>query len=313
VTTHGSVRRQAAVRDTSGRVASADLRRIADDQFRSAFEHAPIGMALVDLNGGCLHVNPALCAILGYSAEELAGRAFHDIAHPDDVDADVELFGRLLGGRVPSYQLEKRYLRRDGATIWAQLSVSLVRDEHGNARNLVAQVQDTTDRKRLDGELERLATRDDLTGLNNRRFFERALEEQLRRVERYRERAAVLVLDLDDFKSVNDTLGHHAGDQLLKHVGKLVSERLRSSDVLARLGGDEFAVLLPHADAESAADVAAALQGEFARQPARIEGHDILAASSIGVAVLAADDSVDDALRRADRAMYRAKRAYPGR
>ena len=123
----------------------------------------------------------------------------------------------------------------------------------------------------------------------------------------------MLVLDLDGFKSVNDTLGHHAGDQLLKHVGKLVSERLRSSDVLARLGGDEFAVLLPHADDESARDVAAALQSEFARQPAHIEGHDIVAASSIGVAVLAADDSVDDALRRADRAMYRAKGAYPGR
>jgi diguanylate cyclase (GGDEF)-like protein/PAS domain S-box-containing protein len=311
--THGSIGVGAAARDSSGEVAGADLRRIADEQLRSAFDHAPIGMALVDLHGGCLHVNPALCAILGYSADELSGRAFHEITHPDDLDADVELFGELLGGRVPSYQLEKRYLRGDGATIWAQLSVSLARDEHGDARNLVAQVQDITERKRLDGELERLATRDDLTGLHNRRFFERALEEQLRRVERYGERAAVLVLDLDDFKSVNDTLGHHAGDQLLEHVGKVVSERLRSSDVVARLGGDEFAVLLPHADAESAGDVAAALQAEFARQPAHIEGHAILAASSIGVAVLAAADSVDDALRRADRAMYRAKRAYRGR
>jgi len=294
-------------------VAGADLRRIADARFRSAFEHAPIGMALVGLNGDCLYVNPALCAILGCSAEELSGRAFHDITHPDDRHADVELFGRLLGGGVPSYQLEKRCVRRDGATIWAQLSVSLVRDEHGNARNLVAQVQDITDRKRLDGELERLAARDDLTGLHNRRFFEQALDEQLRRVQRYRERAAVLVLDLDDFKSVNDTLGHHAGDQVLKHVGRVLSERLRSSDVLARLGGDEFAVLLPHADDESAGDVAAALQAELARQPAHIEGHDVVAASSIGVAVLAAEDSVDEALRRADRAMYRAKRAYPGR
>jgi len=313
VTTHGSIRVRAAARDISGQVAGAGLRRIADEEFRSAFEHAPIGMALVDLHGGCLHVNPALCATLGYSVEELFGRALHDITHPDDLDADVELLGELLGGRVPSYQVEKRYLRGDGATIWAQLWVSLARDEHGNARSLVAQVQDITDRKRLDGELERLATRDDLTGLHNRRFFERALEEQLRRVERYGERAAVLVLDLDDFKSVNDTLGHHAGDQVLKHVGKVVSERLRSSDVVARLGGDEFAVLLPHADGKSAGDVAAALQGEFARQPAHIEGQDIVAASSIGVAVLAADDSVDDALRRADRAMYRAKRAYQGR
>jgi diguanylate cyclase (GGDEF)-like protein/PAS domain S-box-containing protein len=312
-TTHGSIRVQAAACDIPGGVAAAELRRIADEQFRSAFEDAPIGMALVDRNGGCLRVNPSLCAILGYSAEELSGRAFHDITHPDDLDADVELFGQLLGGDVPSYQLEKRYLRGDGATIWAQLSVSLVRDAQGNAGNLVLQVQDITDRKRLDGERERLATRDDLTGLHNRRFFERALEEQLRRVERYREQAAVLVLDLDDFKSVNDTLGHHAGDQLLKHVGKVVAERLRSSDVLARLGGDEFAVLLPHADDESAAEVAAALQVEFARQPAHIEGRDIVAAASIGVAVLAADDSIDDALRRADRAMYRAKRAYSGR
>jgi diguanylate cyclase (GGDEF)-like protein/PAS domain S-box-containing protein len=309
VTTHGSIRPQAAAGRISDRVVAADLRRVADEQFRSAFEDASIGMALVDLDGGCLRVNPALCAILGYSAEDLSGRAFHAITHPEDVDAEVELFGELLGGRVPSYELEKRYLRGDGATIWAQLSVSLVRDAHGNARSLVSQVQDITERKRADGELEHFATRDDLTGLHNRRFFERALEEQLGRVERYREQAAVLLLDLDDFKSVNDGLGHHAGDQLLKHVGRVVSERLRSSDVLARLGGDEFAVLLPHADDHSAADVAAAIHGELARQPAHIEGHDIVAASSIGVAVLDADDSVDDALRRADRAMYRAKRA----
>jgi diguanylate cyclase (GGDEF)-like protein/PAS domain S-box-containing protein len=283
--------------------------RAADAQFRAAFDRAPIGMALVAPDGAWLRVNPALCAILGYSHEALLEKRFQDLTHPDDLDADLELVRRVLDGRIPSYQMEKRYLHADGSVVWAQLSVSLVCDEEGRPLHFVSQVTDISDRKHLEAELRRLATHDDLTGLHNRRAFEREIERQLRRVKRYGEQCAVLLADLDDFKSVNDTLGHHAGDELLRHVAELLTRRLRESDVVARLGGDEFAVLLAHTDLAAAKALARALEGELAAHPLRVEGTEVVAHASIGAAALDADVAPEDALRHADRAMYAVKRA----
>jgi len=290
------------------RVAEA-AGRAADAQFRAAFDRAPIGMALVAPDGAWLRVNPALCAILGYSQEALLERRFQDITHPDDPDADLELARRVLDGRIPSYQMEKRYLHADGSVVWAQLSVSLVRDEEDRPLHFVSQVTDISDRKHLEAELRRLATHDDLTGLHNRHAFEREIERQLRRVKRYGEQCAVLIADLDDFKSVNDTLGHHAGDELLRHVAGLLTRRLRESDVVARLGGDEFAVLLAHSDLAAAEALARALEAELAGHPLRIDGTEVVAHASIGAAALDADVAPEDALRHADRAMYAVKRA----
>jgi diguanylate cyclase (GGDEF)-like protein len=205
--------------------------------------------------------------------------------------------------------MEKRYLHADGSVVWAQLSVSLVRDDEGRPLHFVSQVTDISERKRLEAELRRLATHDDLTGLHNRRAFEREIERQLRRVKRYAEQGAVLLADLDDFKSVNDTLGHHAGDELLRHVAALLTRRLRESDIVARLGGDEFAVLLTHTDLAAAEALARSLEAELAGHPLRIDGAEVVAHASIGAAALDADVTPEDALRHADRAMYAVKRA----
>ena len=299
---------QAAARDITARKVAEAAGRAADAQFRAAFDSAPIGMALVAPNGAWLRVNPALCAILGYSHEELRERRFQDLTHPDDLDADLELVSRVLDGRLASYQMEKRYLHADGSVVWAQLSVSLVRDDEGRPLHFVSQVTDISERKRLEAELRRLATHDDLTGLHNRRAFEREIDRQLRRVRRYGEQCAVLLADLDDFKSVNDTLGHHAGDELLRHVAGLLTRRLRDSDIVARLGGDEFAVLLAHTDLAAAEALARALEAELAGHPLRIDGTEVVAHASFGAAVLDADVTPEDALRHADRAMYAVKR-----
>jgi diguanylate cyclase (GGDEF)-like protein/PAS domain S-box-containing protein len=249
-----------------------------------------------------------MCEIVGYSSGELLSRRFQDVTHPDDVDADVANLQAVLDGRTASYQMEKRYVRADGTDVWTLLAVSLVRDGAGQPLHFVAQIQDISQRRHLEAELRRLADRDDLTGLYNRRFFTRQLAHQLRRTRRYGEDAAVLLVDLDGFKRVNDTLGHHAGDELLRHVARVLNTRLRESDIVARLGGDEFAVLLPLATAERAHQAAELLERELRKSPIEVEGAVLTAGASIGVAELTPDLEAEDALRLADRAMYAVKR-----
>ena len=298
----GFVGVQSAARDISDR-------KMADEQFRTAFDDALVGIALVAPDGMWLRVNDALCGILGYSREQLQSMTFQDITHPEDLDADVAQLEETLAGTRAGYQMEKRYLRPDGQVVWALLSVSLVRDAAAAPLHFISQIQDISERKRLESELSRLATRDDLTGLYNRRFFERELTQQLRLLRRHGGTASVLFVDLDRFKEVNDTLGHQCGDDLLKHVAAILQGRLRESDVIARLGGDEFAVLLPMTGPDGAMCIVAALEREFAERPADLEGHSVTAQASIGVAELDAELDVDGVLRRADQAMYAVKRA----
>ena len=152
---------------------------------------------------------------------------------------------RLLAGDIPAYRIEKRYLRADGSVVWVMLSVSLVRDGDGEPLYFVAQIEDITERKHAHEELERLASDDPLTGLLNRRRFDEELQRELKRLQRTPGRkAALLLLDVDRFKLVNDSLGHRAGDDVLCAVAQTLTHRLRGTDVIARLGGDEFAALL---------------------------------------------------------------------
>jgi diguanylate cyclase (GGDEF)-like protein/PAS domain S-box-containing protein len=293
---------QSAARDISDR-------KMADEQFRTAFDDALVGIALVAPDGSWLRVNDALCDIVGYPREQLYAMTFQDITHPEDLDTDLAQLQDTLAGTRAGYQMEKRYLRPNGQVVWALLSVSLVRDAAGAPLHFISQVQDISERKRLEAELSRLATRDDLTGLYNRRFFEREVAQSLRLLRRHGGQASVLFVDLDRFKEVNDTLGHQCGDDLLKHVADVLTGRLRESDVIARLGGDEFAVLLPMTSADGAATIVAALDQEFIERPALLEGQAVTARASIGVAALDAELDVDGVLRRADQAMYAVKRA----
>ena len=304
----GSLREvQAAARDISDRKVAESARRVADEQFRTAFDDAPIGMALVAPDGEWLRVNPALCDIVGYSREELLGKTFQDITHPDDLDADVGLLRQVLAGERSGYQLEKRYLRSTGDVVWALLSVSLVRDALGQPLHFISQVQDVSERKALEAQLRRLATRDDLTGLSNRRMFQRALSQQIPRIGRYGEDGLRPGRRPRRLQGRQRHHGHHAGDALLRHVAGVLAARLRESDVLARLGGDEFAILLPRTDGAAAAQVATALEHDVATNPLVLDGVEIHARISIGLAVLSAEGRTDDALREADRAMYRVK------
>ena len=280
------------------------------DHFEQVFERAPIGTGLLDRDGRWILVNRALSEITGYTVDELLGRRFEDIMHPDDAHNDMAERERLLTGEIPAFQVEKRFFDPAGETMSAILSVSMVRDREGAPLHYIAQMQDISERRRLEEHLRHLADHDPLTGLRNRRLFEHDLKLQVARSRRYDELATVMVIDLDDFKRVNDQHGREVGDDMLKAVGRALARRLRESDLVARLGGDEFAALLPHVDAKGAVTVAHGLTNVV--RACGIEVGDVVVhpSASIGFAVIDQQtDSAEQVLVDADRAMYGAKRS----
>jgi diguanylate cyclase (GGDEF)-like protein/PAS domain S-box-containing protein len=276
------------------------------ERFESAFDNAPIGMALVAMDGRWLQVNDALCRITGYTEEVLRATTLRAMTHPDDVDLDEQSLRRLLAGEIPSYQVEKRYRHAWGHHVWVLVTASIVRDQDRVPLYVVTQVQDVSERKEFARHLEYLVDHDFLTGLFNRRHFEQELAKETERVARYGAPGAVLVIDIDNFKDVNDTFGHKAGDDVLKGVAGLLRERLRHTDIVARLGGDEFAVLLTQTDADHAQSVAGELVKALGRQMAVLADHSIHITASIGLSLF--DRLTDiEVLAYADLAMYEAK------
>jgi diguanylate cyclase (GGDEF)-like protein/PAS domain S-box-containing protein len=421
---------------TKHRLTEARLRE-SEERFRRSFDDAAIGMALVATDGRFLQANRSLCEIVGYTEEELLGKSFQDITHPEDLDKDLGQARRLLEGEISSYQMEKRYLRKDGSVVWILLNGSLVRDEEGGPLYFLAQVQDISGRKsaeerlrgaeeryrtlveripavtfvdRADGSeealyvspqiegmlgytteewmegrlwrerlhlddrervlasderfeaegeavdeeyrllakdgsvvwvreetvlvrgeggeplyvqgimsdvtekkeaeerLEHQAFHDSLTGLPNRRLFMDRLGQALRRTRRRKKRSvAVLYMDLDGFKFINDSLGHDSGDRLLVEVARRLKGCLRPEDTLARFGGDEFVVLIEGAGAPDAAVRVAERITDELREPFALEGRELYAAASIGVGLGGGTRNPEQLLREADTAMYRAK------
>jgi diguanylate cyclase (GGDEF)-like protein/PAS domain S-box-containing protein len=296
---------------TVAQIEDVTAQKEAEERFRRAFEDAPIGMALVGLDGRWLQVNRRLCEITGYSEAELLDRTFADITHPDDLGENLAVVGQVVDGTVPGMRHEKRYVRRDGSTVWVRVSSSLVRDVDGAPVNFVSQIEDITDRRRAERTLQHQADHDSLTGLLNRRRLDEELAATVRDVRRGAARAALLLLDLDRFKLVNDTHGHQAGDEVLGAVAGLLRSRLRSSDVIARLGGDEFAAIVFETDADAARHVADELTGALRSTPIVVAGKALAVRASVGIVVLDEDFVGDesDVLIAADRALYEAKSA----
>jgi diguanylate cyclase (GGDEF)-like protein/PAS domain S-box-containing protein len=281
----------------------------SEERFRSAFDYAAIGMALVSAEGRWLQVNRSLCAILGYSEEEMLGMSFQDITHPDELASVGAHVRQMLEGRAPTCQTEKRYLHKDGHVVWIYLSISRVAGGHEAGARLIFQIQDITDRKQAEQRLLHDAFHDVLTGLPNRALFIDRLERVIVHTNRrpgYR--FAVLFVDLDRFKLINDTMGHLAGDDLLVGIARRLERCLRQEDTVARFGGDEFAILLDGVqDVRDATRVAERINYELAL-PFRVGRREVAASASIGIALSASGyEKPEDVLHDADAAMYRAK------
>jgi diguanylate cyclase (GGDEF)-like protein/PAS domain S-box-containing protein len=281
----------------------------SESRFRSAFDHSAVGMALVDPLGRWLQVNQALCQITGYSNQELVGKYFQSLVHPNDLGAALVQVHQLLEGTIPTFQMEQQYLHQNGSAIWVIWSVSLVRDLATKENRLVFQLQDISERKRAEAQLLHDAFHDGLTGLPNRALFLDHVKLAMERGKRYPNRQfAVLFLDFDRFKIINDSLGHAVGDQLLIAIASRLEACLRPGDTIARLGGDEFTVLLEEMrHYNESLEVAARIQ-QALEAPFTLNGNEVFISVSIGIA----DSSMgyeqpEDMLRDADTAMYRAK------
>lgn len=279
----------------------------AEARFRSAFDDAAIGMALVDLQGRWLQVNDALAQLTGYPVEQLVGMSFRELTPDDEVHNDEQALEDLVAGRRNVYVAEKRYRRADGGIVWISLSVSLVGDPEGNPLHLISQMQDITDRKAAERELADRALHDPLTGLPNRLLFLDRVQVAISHIERTSKPLAVFFIDLDRFKLVNDSLGHSIGDRMLVEVAWRLQRALRPNDTVSRFGGDEFTLLCENIDERAAKSVAERIARSL-MEPFVIEGRELFATASIGASVCRDHRVEAEAmLRDADVAMYRAK------
>lgn len=275
--------------------------------FTYAFEYAAMGTALVDPHGRWLFVNAALCEFFGYSKAELLSFSIQDIAHPEDSESVKQCFDDLISGRKKYCRREKRYIHKEQHVVHAMLNVSLVRNDDV-LPFFIVQLQDITERKKLEDELERQAMEDALTGICNRRCFYERSSREIIRTARYGEPAVFLMLDIDHFKRVNDTFGHAGGDEALKELTTTVENLLRPFDIFGRVGGEEFAILLVQTTAGTGSHVAERLR--MAVEKIRIttlQGDLRFTISIGGVAFSGNDHCLDGLLHYADEMLYEAK------
>jgi diguanylate cyclase (GGDEF)-like protein/PAS domain S-box-containing protein len=300
----------ASVKDVTDKKMAEKKLLEAEERFRTAFESAPIGMGLVGMEGNWLQANGALCRLTGYSSEEILRVGFDDITHPDDRPADAEHIERLRSGEIDSYRLEKRFIHHQGYPVWVSFNASLVRLPGGPPLYLITQVEDIGKRKELEEQLRHLAQHDSLTELFNRRRFDEELTRQFAHAHRYHTKGALLILDLDNFKEVNDSRGHAAGDDVLRKVGNILRKQLRTTDIAARLGGDEFAVILAEGDSVAATNVAKKLLAAV-RGGVKVQKAPVPIRLSIGIALMGATGASDQEslMHQADASMYRSKKA----
>ncbi len=293
------------------RVAAAEGRLYADERtFFAIFDHVrDYAIYTISPDGHIGDWNHSLERYGGWLPADVAGRTIemffpHDDPHRPNV---AQLLDEVR--RVGSVETNGWRNKRDGSRLWASSVVTALPDESGTVRGFVVVSRDITERKRLDDRLERLATVDPLTGAYNRRAGDAVLATEFTRRERLGAPFALLMVDIDDFKSINDRYGHHAGDTVLRTLVKTFRAALRAVDVIVRWGGEEFLIVLPGSDAAAGMGAANRMRAAAAAMGVPAEDGSVIACTiSIGVAI-PAGDSATDLLHRADGALYAAKAA----
>jgi diguanylate cyclase (GGDEF)-like protein/PAS domain S-box-containing protein len=282
----------------------------SEERFRSAFDHAAIGMALVTTSGKFLQVNHSFCQLLGYEEAELLAIQANKLSSPEELPRSLNVMKQLLNGIQKVFHEESTLYHKGGQEVWVLISSSLFSESKNHTKCLILQIQDISDRKRAEAQLLHTAFHDSLTGLPNRQLFHDHLKRAMGWAERHPNQFfAVMFLDFDRFKIINDSLGHNAGDELLVTIARRLETVLRPSDIVARLGGDEFTILvegLTHP--EEAILLAERLQTEL-MAPIQLAGTtEVSTSASIGITFSTIGyHHPEEVIRDADTAMYRAK------
>ncbi|MGJ7921055.1 sensor domain-containing diguanylate cyclase [Neobacillus sp. LXY-4] len=293
--------------------------KTSNEWFQTIFEKAGIGITVIDHNGRPIMVNPKLQEMLGYTENELKKMTLSDFSYPDDAKINYDLLNQLTDRKIESYQLEKRYYRKDGTTVWGQVTSSLFPYNDGELSYVIGLIIDITERKnaeekllKVNQQLELLSNIDGLTGIANRRYFDQHLVQEWEKAKTHLEPISLIMFDFDFFKAFNDTYGHLVGDICLKNTSEILNRYTAFPDrLVARYGGEEFAVILSGQEAKNACSLAEELR--IAVESMQLPHEHSLVSQfvtiSIGVATLIphSDSSQEDLIDAADKALYQAK------
>lgn len=295
--------------DISRQKAAEIALRQSESRFHKAFDTAATGMALVSQSSRWLEVNDTLCEMLGYSESELLRMHTQDITHLEDHELDHQLVQKIIQRELDYYQVEKSYRRKDGVLLDVKLRVSAVQSLNGEVQHFVYQIEDITQQKIEQHYIRQLAYYDVMTGLPNRRLFNERVADALDHAQMVGCQLALMIVDIDYFKQINDTHGHDIGDQVIKMVADRMLNALHANDMLARLGGDEFVVLLSEVESsDRAVETAENLRAQFDDRLKLVDC--VLDVSlSIGVALYSPDrqEPLSSLMKKADIALYEVK------
>jgi diguanylate cyclase (GGDEF)-like protein/PAS domain S-box-containing protein len=284
---------------------------LGNAQLEAVFHSAGGGVALLDAWGRFTRVNDSWHSMFGYTREEtVTSLNYSDVSHDDDVAENRHVFVALASGEIPSHEIDQRFVRKGGGVFWGHISMMSVKDEAGYIFAIIAIMHDINDRKLLEKKLESMAHYDALTGLPNRALFFDRLGQAITQTKRSQGQFALMFVDLDGFKAVNDTFGHDTGDALLKAVSEHLLECVRESDTVARMGGDEFTIILRAIRGpEDAAHVAEKILATLSH-PYHLLGHECRIGASLGIVLYPQHGkNAEELLSQADSAMYAVKKA----
>ena len=301
------VARVSAWQDAQAEVEADEARAASEGMFRKAMNSAAIGMVVAEPDGRMRLVNPALCEMLDRDAVWLCSHRLADLVHPDDVDRVVAERAELLVTGGDAYVSQVRLLRADGTSIWVRRTAVIVRGSDDRPESMVLQIEDVTSERRAREQLAFQAFHDPLTGLRNRAWIVDMLESDLLEARRARKAVGVLFVDLDNFKVVNDSLGHAAGDEMLATLARRIAGALSTEFRIGRFGGDEFLVVIPAVDDVHDVELVAERVASAVSAPLDVAGHNVVTSASIGVAMSNEASTPESLLRDADAAVHRAK------
>jgi len=297
--------------DISRLKASEETIKTAEARFRTMFMSAPVGMTLSDaVTGRLVEINPAYGRIIGRSFDEMQSKGWRSYSHPDDLQDSLDYLEQINQGSIPRNKLVKRFIKPDGKIIWAELSISPITTTYDSGqKQILTVIEDITERKQFEEKVWYQAHYDFLTGLPNRNMVHDRLTQLIKKHKRDGSEFAVLLLDLDQFKEVNDTLGHDVGDTLLVQASRRIQQCLRETDTVARLGGDEFIVVLGELSSPTGIEKVAHNINRVLTEPFVLGNETAFVTASIGITLFPQDaDDITTLIKNADRAMYEAKK-----